>query len=114
MTELMKRFEAETGDSFLQAMEFNKVSYYISCYKAWLEREYHILEAENAQLKDQLRWRPVSEEPKEYGWYFVEAEYIDGTRGYESCRFVNRDGVKQWFGLKVVRWLLIPPAPEGE
>lgn len=110
MTELMKRYEAETGDSFLQAMEFNKVSYYMACYKAWLEREYHILQAENAQLKAQLTWRPVSETPKEgqivfaviqTGW--VVAQYFHGEF-YVDDGFTFGDRISG-----VTYWLPIPP-----
>ena len=79
------------------------------------QQEVGRLERENAQLKSQLTWRPVSEKPKEgqivfvmvsTGW--VVAQYLDG--GFyvdDGFTFGDRIG-------GVIEWLPIPPAPEGE
>jgi len=61
-------------------------------------------------LKEALRWRPVSEKPEKYGWYLCKVKYVDNTIGEET---VNFDGERFVFG-NVVKWLPIPPAPEGE
>ena len=71
-----------------------------------------LLQAENAQLKEQLRWRPVSEKPEKDGRYFAEVKPYTGcestiitTAYFDGERFLWHD---------VVKWLPIPPAPEGE
>lgn len=92
-TELMKRYEEETCNTKCLGLR----EYYIG-YIAWLE--------------SQLRWRPVSVKPEKAGVYFVEA------RPYTGCdstiiTTAYFDGEKfPWHD--VVRWLPIPPAPEGE
>lgn len=68
------------------------------------------LQAENAQLKDQLRWRPVSEKPEKDGEYFVKFNYADGEEGMDVCDFTNGE----WFWDDIISWLPIPPSPEGE
>lgn len=74
--------------------------------------EYNQLKLENIALKDQLRWRPVSEKPEKADVYFVKYKpYIK-----YNCTIVTTswfDGEKfPWHD--VVKWLPIPPAPEGE
>ncbi len=73
MTELMKRYEAETGKSASDELYSGSIKLYMPTndYIAWLE--------------DQLRWRPTIEKPKEgqivfamiqTGW--VVAQYLNG------------------------------------
>jgi len=72
-----------------------------------------LLQAENAQLKAQLTWRPVSEKPKDgqivfamipTGW--VVAQYFNGGF-YVDDGFTFGDSIGG-----VTHWLHIPPAPE--
>ena len=94
MTELMKRYEAETSSN-----KCIGVRDYYTGYIAWLEA--------------QLTWRPVSKGlPKEAGLYFVEAKPYTGC---ESTIITTAyfDG-ESFLWHAVVRWLPIPPAPEGE
>ena len=132
MTELMKRYEKETGKPSMRCVTDG-----IHCvgidiwhyeYIAWLENK--VLDGktiekfqeiitnqcdEISSLKAQLTWRPVSEKPKEgqivfvmvsTGW--VVAQYLDGgfyvDDGFTFGDFING----------VSHWLPIPPAPEGE
>jgi hypothetical protein len=78
-----------------------------------LREKFSILKLENAQLKAQLTWRPVSEKPKEgeivfgmisTGW--VVAQYINGEF-YVDDGFTFGDRIGG-----VIEWLPIPPAPE--
>lgn len=103
-SELMKRYEAETGKRFSH-MQKRAVEGDINCtmstgYVAWLEA--------------QLTWRPVREKPKEgqivfvmvsTGW--VVAQYLDGGF-YVDDGFTFGDFISG-----VSHWLPIPPAPEG-
>ena len=98
-SEMMKKFEAETGESLEEAKERWKTFAFYSRYIAWLEA--------------QLTWRPVSEKPKHgqivfviipTGW--VVSQYLHG-------KFYIEDGFT--FGdliTGVTHWLPIPPAPE--
>ena len=127
MTELMKRYEKETGKSPLLPIRCGNCT---SDYIAWLEtkvedekRHYQQLDEmyivvsraevnqrkEAEKLKAQLTWRPVSEKPEKYGWYLCKVKYVDNTIGEET---VNFDGERFVFG-NVVKWLPIPPA-QGE
>lgn len=100
MTELMKRYEAETGrkpkDLFMGSEE--SLIHFTREYVEWLEA--------------QLTWRPVSEKPERLGMYFVECKPYTGcdspmitTAYFDGARFL-------WYD--VVKWLPIPPTPEGE
>jgi hypothetical protein len=76
-----------------------------------LREKFSILKLENAKLKEQLRWRPVSEKPKEgqivfgmisTGW--VVAQYINGELFVDDgFTFGDRIG-------DVIEWLPIPPS----
>ena len=103
MTELMKRYEAETGECATWT---------------WHEREF-LTDDYIAWLESQLRWRPVSEKQESDGWILYKRwvnenkiETFDDTGPYfvgtqdEWMSFVRR--------CNVVRWLPIPSAPEGE
>ena len=94
--ELMKRYEAETGECATWT---------------WHEREF-LTDDYIAWLESQLRWRPVSEKPEKANMYFVECKPYKGW-GSTIMTTAWFDGEKfPW--LDVVRWLPIPPAPEGE
>lgn len=101
MTELMKRYEKETGK-----MAHEKV-----CdIDGWIETTDYI-----AWLEDQLRWRPVSEKPEKDGQYFVKVRFLfDKELGYGS-RFYSKDfGWHENGNFTILGFLPIPPAPEGE
>ena len=108
MTELMKRYEAETGEDAIILYE----KHISDEFARWVNSKYLALQAENAQLKAQLTWRPVSEKPEKEDMYFVEVKPYTGcestiitTAYFDGERFPWHD---------VVKWLPIPPAPEGE
>jgi hypothetical protein len=79
-------------------------------YIDYLEAENERLREENAKLEAQLTWRPVSERPEKDGWYLCKVLYVNDTIGEETVHF---DGERFVFS-NVVKWLPIPPAPEGE
>ena len=106
-TEMMKRYEEETGKrAFAYIMVHIAVDGYD--YRGLVPSEEY-----TNWLEAQLRWRPVSEKPKEgqivfamiqTGW--VVAQYLHGEF-YVNDGFNFNDmigGVKSW--------LPIPPAPE--
>jgi hypothetical protein len=95
-TEMMKRYEAERGGIMPCGMEIQGGFIYSKEYVAWLEA--------------QLTWRPVSERPEKDGWYLCKVLYVNDTIGEETVHF---DGERFVFS-NVVKWLPIPPAPEGE
>ena len=108
-TEMMKRYEDETGKrAFAYIMVHIAVDGYD--YRGLVPSEEY-----TNWLESQLRWRPMSEKPKEgqivfaliqTGW--VVAQYLHGE-------FYVDDGFN--FGDMidgVINWLPIPPAPEGE
>jgi len=93
MTELMKRYEAETGEKAIDMY----TEYATDDYTRWLEA--------------QLTWRPVSEKPKEgqivfgmisTGW--VVTQYINGEF-YVDDGFTFGDRIGD-----VIEWLPIPPS----
>jgi hypothetical protein len=98
MTELMKRYEAETGrkpkDLFMGSEE--SLIHFTREYVEWLEA--------------QLTWRPVSEKPEKDGWYLCKTQYADDTFGVETVFFNGKNFIYS----RVIAWLPIPPAPEGE
>ena len=119
MAELMKRYEAETGNE-VQSNAF--AQHEIWEYIRWLESQLTEQTVDKFQeiirtqcdeisgLKEQLRWRPVSEKPEKDGWYLCKVLYVNDTIGEETVHF---DGERFVFS-NVVKWLPIPPAPEGE
>ena len=73
-----------------------------------------LLQAENAQLKAQLTWRPVSEKPEKSDRYLIKYR-----QGKIVRRFIaDYDNVDGWniplSDVELIEWLPIPPAPEGE
>lgn len=107
MTELMKRYEAETGDLHPRTRCTIDLLEWYQRFSAWLE--------------SQLTWRPVSEGlPEKQGDFFVRTPrsfpknipyqvaefYDDNNTFYEEHTDSPLDDV--------THWLPIPPAPEGE
>ena len=109
-TEMMKRYEAETG---------KKAERYIIVHVSVDGYDYGELvhdEEYVAWLESQLRWRPVSEKPKEgqivfamiqTGW--VVAQYLPDGEFYVNDGFNFNDMIDG-----VRSWLPIPPVPEEE
>lgn len=104
MTDLMKRYEAREGrPPTIFIKEFGYL--FTDSFVTWLALE-------NAELKAQLTWRPVSEKPEKADMYFVECKPYTGC-GSTIVTTAWFDGEKfPWHD--VVKWLPIPPAPEGE
>jgi len=132
MTELMKRYEAETGNE-VQSDAF--AQHEIWEYIRWLESQLAEQTLEKFQeiirnqcdeisaLKAQLTWRPVSEPPKEN----VDVEVRDMSKSslderepviayYEKgkwvCVFPYNFDVYAY--ITPTHWRYIPPAPKGE
>ena len=130
MTELMKRYEAETGEKAKKKVlvmystkrygwgrEKNHL-FFTNKFVKWFKDKYDALKAENAQLKTQLTWRLVSEPPKEDGDYLAKNDFTD-----EPFVLSYKDGIWFFFDYDIdevvitnppTSWLPIPPAPEGE
>jgi len=74
-----------------------------------------LLQAENAKLKAQLTWRPVSENPENDDWVTLR-RIIDGELDDEFVWFYHLKDVSDWeilvATLGATHWLPIPPAPE--
>lgn len=126
-----ERYEKETG---MVSHQYGGVPR--EEYVTWLERENAKLEAKLTEvleiqtvekfqeiirnqcdeilaLKDQLRWRPVSEKPKESDRYIVKYR-----QGKIVKKFIaDYDIVLGWNmplpDVEIIEWLPIPPAPEG-
>ena len=129
MTELMKRYEAETGEraTFVYTWEDSEGNekhgdITTGGFDVWAIREAERLNEENSKLKEQLTWRPVSEKPKEN----VDVEVCDMSKPslderepviayYEKgkwiCLFPYNYDVYAY--ITPTHWRYIPPAPEG-
>ena len=127
MTELMKRYEAETGrkpkDLFMGSEE--SLIHFTREYVEWLEAK--VLDGETIEkfqeiirnqcdeisaLKAQLTWRPVSEKPEKDGMYLAKVRLYEGCETL-TTKIVHFNG-EQFPWWDVVNWLPIPPAQEGE
>jgi len=115
----MKRYEAETGEkaTFVyieKDIEGNEKHVDITTggFDVWAVEEAELLNEENSKLKAQLTWRPVSEKPERADVYFVEAKPYTGCES-KNITTAYFDG-ESFLWHDVVRWLPIPPAPEGE
>lgn len=77
-----------------------------------LEVENERLRDENIRLEAQLTWRPMSEKPEKSGMYFAEVRLYTGNMdNIVITAYFNGERFPLW---DVVKWLPIPPAPEGE
>ena len=122
MTELMKRYEAETGNE-VQSDAF--AQHEIWEYIRWLESQLTDQTLEKFQeiirnqcdeisaLKAQLTWRPVSKGlPEEAGLYFVEAKPYTGCESkIITTAYFNGE---RFLWHTVVSYFPIPTSPEGE
>ncbi len=85
-------------------------------YIDYLEAENERLRDENAKLKAQLRWRPVSEKPEKDGDYLAKNDFTD-----EPFVLSYKDGIWFFFDYDIdevvitnppTSWLPIPPTLE--
>ncbi len=100
MTDLMKRYEAETGEM----NDFEK-----NMYKEirMLREKVSTLRLENAKLKAQLTWRPISEKPNKADMYLAEVKpYTERETTIITTAYFVGDCFPH---LDVVKWLTIPP-----
>lgn len=83
-----------------------------------LREKFSILKLENAKLKNQLRWRPVSEKPERWGEYLCTWDFSDSVVMYYDD---YNSGWSVWDASwddyidaanPPKYWLPIPPAPE--
>ena len=106
-TEMMKRYEAETGKSARDELYSGSMKLYMPAndYITWLEA--------------QLTWRPVTQRPKEESLYFLKVILHERT-DCEHTEIITRKYTKDlgwgsFFSVtRLLGWLPIPPAPEGE
>lgn len=105
MTELMKRYEAETGKKAIIALSDTGKNVYRPSYTQWLEA--------------QLTWRPVSEKPtlREMGHLLCKRNVIFNgkviTRLYPALWGIALEDWEDFVArLEVVAWLTIPPQGE--
>ncbi len=117
MTELMKRYEEKMDlkkDSIKMQYVYDR---FIEGFEEFAQEEYDALQSENALLKAQLTWRPVSEKPEKDGFYFIKCVFYNPNIGkiihILPAEYANGEWQKI-LRLRVISWLPIPPAPEGE
>jgi len=111
-TEMMKKYESETGKQSaivkfmaggqaLESKDFPKIGpyEYSTDYIAW--------------LAEQLTWRPVSEKPEKDDWVTLRRN-VNGKTDDEQVWFYHLMDVKEWEGLVktlgATHWLPIPPS----
>ena len=102
MTELMKRYEAETDE--IATWHWHDKEFVTDDYIAWLEA--------------QLTWRPVTQRPKAEGLYFFKV-VLHGRTDCEHTEIITRKYTKDlgwdsFFSVtRLLGWLPIPPSQEG-
>ncbi len=108
MTELMRRYEAETGKTasfsyvYLDGNGTEQVEEMRTAeYHFWAVGEAECLNKENIKLKAQLTWRPIADEPEKDGEYFTKVNGMTGNSEYS-----HRYG---WRCSGVTHYLPIPP-----
>lgn len=127
MTELMKRYLKETGESIqIRGTLMGRN------YVAWLETK--VLDEKTIEkfqeiirnqcdeisaLKDQLRWRPVSEKPEKEQYFLANPSQADRDLIINACprtyQFLGECSWEKFVQSRgIVRWFPVPPAPEGE
>jgi hypothetical protein len=124
MTELMKRYEAETGEKAIDMY----TEYATDDFIRWtavlidiLETRCAELNEENKDLKKQLTWRPVTQKPEESCkciGKFDDGELYDALVYYDAkndlwSRLVHDTLVGWYTSYKPpIKYFIIPPAPE--
>jgi len=111
MTELMKRYKAETGKkATYRDIARNELQYdFISPdYCFWCAKKIDCLEDENAKLEAQLTWRSAINEPPEN-----EGQQLCRWSWQDNCHFRNYDLRFGWGNvtekeIKDLLWLPIP------
>lgn len=105
MTDLIKRFQDETGIDLFGGWTYEIVSGMMNpplSDSPWMKF--------TEWLAKQLTWRPVSEKPKKAGVYFVEARPYTGCDS-TTITTAYFDG-ESFLWHAVVRWLPVPPRGE--
>lgn len=112
-SKLMKRYEEKMDlkkDSIKMQYVYDR---FIEGFEEFAQEEYDALQSENTRLKAQLTWRPVSEKPESMGMYLAEVRpYMGNVDVVVTTVYFNGESFLGYDD--VVRWLPIPPAPEGE
>lgn len=115
MTELMKRYNKETGEKakkkVLVMYSTNRYGwgreknhlFFTNKFVKWFKDKYDTLKAENDQLKAQLTWRDVSEPTWKADWFLVKENH-KGTIMYD----VGWSDGTTFGNSLVVGWLPIP------
>jgi hypothetical protein len=101
MTELMKRFQEETGVDLFGGWTYEIVNGLMTPpfnESPWMKF--------NEWLAEQLTWRPASEKPEKEGWYLCKTQYADDTFGVETVFFNGKNFIYS----RVIAWLPIPPS----
>ena len=101
MTELMKRFQEETGVDLFGGWTYEIVNGLMKPpfnESPWMKF--------NEWLAEQLTWRQVSEKPEKEGWYLCKTQYADDTFGVETVFFNGKNFIYS----RVIAWLPIPPS----
>ena len=137
MTELMKRYEAETGKVMSRLMEIfadadkhskeELINVMTELYMYGLHLENQVLDGKTIEkfqeiirnqcdeisaLKAQLTWRPVTQKPEKADMYFVKARPYTGCES-TMIKTAYFDG-EQFPWDDIVSWLPITTALEGE
>lgn len=113
MTELM-RYESELANEGLG--ELKRIS---DIAIRILDKQVEILQAENAKLKAQLTWRPVSEKPEKGQYFLANPSQADRDLIIDACprtyQFLGECSWEKFVQSRgIVRWLPIPPMKESE
>ena len=111
-TELMKRYEAETGlrkDSIKMQHAYDS---FIDGFVEFAQEEYDDLQIKNAKLRSHLIWRSISEQPEEEGWYLIMERFYQGHNA--TMATVGYFDGKQFSYRDVTHWLPIPELKESD
>lgn len=130
MTELMKQYEAETGQEMPTVNIYRLLEWYRS-YSQWLkskntqlkshistiEEQLCVTIEEVCALKAQLRWRPVSEKPEKGQYFLANPSQTDRDLIIDACprtyQFLGECSWEKFVQSRgIVKWLPIPPQGE--
>ena len=106
MTELMKRYEAETDE--IATWSWHNKEFVTDDVLDWASEKIQALDVENTQLKAQLTWRSAINEPPEN-----EGQQLCRWSWQDNCHFRNYDLRFGWGNvtekeIKDLLWLPIP------